>query len=126
MQNLSYMSYQLTPPVFLEKKFISHVQSYSQTTRHMLLHPDFGTFTNGTFIEGHYTSTLYQFRNLYRVLYRYGFRRLCGYCERQSNDLSTESSKDLKFMMRIQKMKAKYYEEPALLMESIRTEIFDT
>ena len=65
-------------------------------------------------------------KNLYRVLYRCGFQRLYGYYERLSKDLDKESSKDLKCMEKIKIMKAKYYEEPALLMERIRTKIFDT
>lgn len=48
-----------------------------------------------------------------------------SYFERESGKLDNNCSRDLKFIKKIKEMQAKYYQEPALLMERFRTKIFD-
>ncbi|XP_037825088.1 uncharacterized protein LOC119613218 [Lucilia sericata] len=66
--------------------------------------------------------------NLYRVLYRHAFDRLFEFYERkfESNTFDRKSSKDLKLIECLHKLKAKYFEEPTRLMEKIRTKVEET
>lgn len=65
--------------------------------------------------------------NLYRVLYRYAFDRLFEFYDRKfkTNTFDRKSSKDLKLIECMQKLRDKYYEEPTRLMERLRTKVED-
>ncbi|XP_065365477.1 uncharacterized protein LOC135958497 [Calliphora vicina] len=65
--------------------------------------------------------------NLYRVLYRCAFDRLFEFYERklETSTFDRKSTKDLKLIECLHKLKHKYFEEPTRLMEKLRTKLED-